>query len=51
MTADLRKLRGEYLFTLAHVCHLAAAAVDQLDVTDFANYIDSIDAWIEAQKK
>ena len=51
MTADLAAMRGEYLFSLAHVCHLPAAAVDQLDVADFANYADSIDAWIAAQKR
>jgi hypothetical protein len=41
----------EYLFTLAHLCHLTAPVVDDLDLADFAAYIDSADAWIAAQKQ
>jgi len=48
MTSKLSRLRAEYLWPLAHLCHLGAAEVDALDVWDFARYIDSTDAYIEA---
>lgn len=30
---------------------MAAPQVDRLTVSDFANYIDSIDQWIKAQEQ
>jgi len=44
-------MRREYLFVLAHVCHLAPAAVDDLNLYDFAALADDTDAYLQAMKK
>lgn len=43
----------EYLFDLARVCHIRGPEVGDLDLIDFAVYIDCIDEWlkIEAQRR
>lgn len=51
MTGDLASLRAGYLFPLAHLCHLGPAEVDELSLADFANYIDSIDAYVRASSE
>lgn len=49
-TQPLPGLRREYLTTLAIRCGLGAAEIDDLDLTDFAAYIDDID-WLAAQER
>lgn len=44
-------MRAAYLFHLARLCGRGPDQVDALDLTDFANYIDSIDAWIKVELK
>ena len=51
MTGSVAALRSEYLFSLAHLCHVPAPMAGDLTITDFANYIDSIDAYIRAAPK
>lgn len=46
-STDLRQLRADYLFGLAHICHLAAPQVDALTLTDFEIYTRSIDRMLE----
>jgi hypothetical protein len=41
-------LRLEYLFPLAHVCHISPPETWELTVTEFARLLQGIDA--EAQK-
>ena len=36
--------RAEYLFALAHACHVGPAAVDELTLADFARLTMGIDA-------
>jgi len=42
-------MRGEFLFHLGRLCHLKPADVDELDIGDFANLTDSIDAWLKTE--
>lgn len=51
MTGDIERLYAEYLFPLAHICHLSRDDVGALPLQDFATYIDSTDAYIEALKR
>ena len=52
MTGDIEALYGEYLWPLAHVCHLSRDDVGGLTLADFARYIDGTDAYIaELQKQ
>lgn len=48
---DLAGLRREYLFGLAHVCHLSPAQVDALSLGDFAVLIENTDQWAKAQQQ
>ena len=48
MTGDIEALYREYLFPLAHICHLSRGDVGALNLDDFATYIDSIDAYVKA---
>jgi hypothetical protein len=50
LDGKLAELRTEYLFGMAHVCHLGPAQVDGLSLGDFATLIRDIDSWAEAQK-
>jgi hypothetical protein len=45
---NLAALRREYLFGLAHLCHLGPVQVDDLDLDDFAALTDDIDAYLKA---
>lgn len=47
----MRDLRREYLFDLAHICHIDARSVDALRYHDFCTYILHIDAYHEARNK
>lgn len=47
-TRDLRGLRAEYLGDIAHLCHIPSPQVNRLTLTDFAIYLDWIDAYIKA---
>ena len=51
ITGDIEQLYGEYLFSLAHICHLSRDDVGRLNLADFATYIDSTDAYLKAMKK
>src|SRR5579859_3649772 len=51
LTGDIEALYAEYLFPLAHICHLSRDEVGALPLADFATYIDSVDAYIEAVSK
>jgi len=48
---NLAGLRREYLFALAHLCHLGPREVNDLDLADFAACIDDIDAYLKAAGK
>jgi hypothetical protein len=51
ITGDIEELRAEYLFPLAKLCGIRDPELGQLNLADFANYIDSVDAYVEAMKK
>lgn len=51
LDGDPDKLRSEYLFDLAHVCHMDARQVDVLRYGDFCNYIIQIDGYWQAKRK
>lgn len=44
------ELRAEYLFPLAHVCHITPDQVDKLTCSDFFQLIINIDQYLEAQR-
>jgi hypothetical protein len=50
ITGDIEALYREYLFLLGNLCHLSRDDTGRLNLGDFATYIDSIDAYIEASK-
>lgn len=49
MNARVSELRMEYLFSLAHLCHVSPS--DPITVRDFFGLVLGIDAYIEAQKR
>jgi hypothetical protein len=49
-TGDIEALHAQYLFLLAHLCHLSRDDVGGLTLADFANYTDSIDDYLKTQK-
>lgn len=48
---DFDELRGRYLFSLGHLCHVNANEVDALRLTDFAQLVLGIDAYAEEVKR
>lgn len=50
-TRDLVGLRAQYLFHLARMCGITEPALGDLDLTDFAIYIDSIDQWLPVEAR
>jgi hypothetical protein len=48
ITGDIEALYGEYLFPLGALCHLSRDDVGALNLSDFATYIDAVDAYVQA---
>jgi hypothetical protein len=48
---DFDALRGAYLFSLGHLCHVTPNDVDNLRLTDFAQLVLGIDAYHAEVKK
>ena len=50
LDGDVAALRSEYLFALAHVCHVPPEATWDLMVHDFANLIQGIESYVESSQ-